>query len=222
MTRSVGDCGFSLVEMVISVAVVLTITGAMFQLLDPAQGVFEIEVERADMQQRMRASAESMFKDLVMAGSGGQTPPIAPFRRGAVGPDAIGTAFNDRVSVLYLPPDAGTESMVMTTYWMRTDKGTPQLMRYDGRETDLPVSDQISGLHVEYFDNAGSSIQLERFADGPWLPDAVSANRFDADLLAIRRVRVTLRVHASRTFLLAPIRDHTFGIDVSPRNLNLL
>ena len=34
------------------------------------------------------------------------------------------------------------------------------------------------------------------FADGPWCPDGVSANRYDADLLRIRLVRVILRVQA--------------------------
>jgi hypothetical protein len=208
------------VETIVSVAIVLAITGTMFQLLDPARGVFEIEIERADMQQRMRASAESLFKDLVMAGSGGQTPPVAPFRRGAVAPDPVGAAFTDRVSVLYLP-QAGASGTVLTTYWMRTDNGVPQLMRYDGQETDLPVSDRVSGLHLEYFDTAGSIIEIARFTDGPWYPDAVSANRFDVDLLAVRRVRATLRVHAGRTLLSTWLRDHTFSIDVAPRNLNL-
>src|SRR5262245_1036701 len=138
-----NHCGFSFVEMIVAVAVVVTIAGTMFQLLDPANGVFEIEVERADMQQRGRASAESLFKDLVMAGAGGQLPPIAPFRRGTVAADPVGTAFDDRVSVRYLPSDTTIDGLVLATYWTRTDQDVPQLMRYDGRETDLPVSDQI-------------------------------------------------------------------------------
>jgi hypothetical protein len=34
-------------------------------------------------------------------------------------------------------------------------------------------------------------------ADGPWCPDAASPNRFDADLLRVRRVRVSLRFEAA-------------------------
>lgn len=37
--------------------------------------------------------------------------------------------------------------------------------------------------------------------DGPWCPDAAAAPRFDADLLRIRKVRVTLRVEASSDWL---------------------
>jgi hypothetical protein len=34
--------------------------------------------------------------------------------------------------------------------------------------------------------------------DGPWCPDAAAANRYDADLLRVRAVRVTIRAEASR------------------------
>jgi hypothetical protein len=39
-------------------------------------------------------------------------------------------------------------------------------------------------------------LPLPAFADGPWCPDAASSNRYDADLLRIRLVRVTLRMQA--------------------------
>ena len=37
---------------------------------------------------------------------------------------------------------------------------------------------------------------LPIFTDGPWCPDDASPNRYDADLLRIRLVRITLRVQA--------------------------
>jgi hypothetical protein len=39
-------------------------------------------------------------------------------------------------------------------------------------------------------------LPLGVFTDGPWCPDGASPNRYDADLLRIRLVRVTLRVQA--------------------------
>jgi hypothetical protein len=73
--------------------------------------------------------------------------------------------------------------------------------------------------------------------DGPWCPDPAHGDRFDADLLRIRRVRVWLRVQASRSFR-GPagvlfmhagsaasatrfVPDQEIRFDVSPRNLNL-
>jgi hypothetical protein len=41
-----------------------------------------------------------------------------------------------------------------------------------------------------------ASLPLPIFADGPWCPDPISPNRYDADLLRIRLVRVTLRMQA--------------------------
>jgi hypothetical protein len=40
-------------------------------------------------------------------------------------------------------------------------------------------------------------LPIAQFGDGPWCPDASDPNRFDADLLRVRRVSVTVRVEAS-------------------------
>jgi type II secretory pathway pseudopilin PulG len=43
-----------------------------------------------------------------------------------------------------------------------------------------------------------------RLSDGPWCPDGVSANRYDADLFRIRRVDVTLRIESAIHWLRGP------------------
>jgi hypothetical protein len=74
-------------------------------------------------------------------------------------------------------------------------------------------------------------------ADGPWCPDASHAFRFDADLLRVRRVRVQVRLQASRPFrglagrlftnsgsASGPWRyvpDETITVDIAPRNINV-
>ena len=74
-------------------------------------------------------------------------------------------------------------------------------------------------------------------SDGPWCPDAGSAYRFDADLLRIRRIDLTLRVQASMArfrgtnpLLFATpgpavgpswlVPDQTVRLSVTPRNLH--
>ena len=213
--------GFSLIELVVSMAIMLAVTISMFGLVDSARTVFEIDLERADMQQRARVSMAALFRDLVMAGAGLQMPAIAPFRRGDENPDLPGSAFSDRISVRYVPPDAAAGGAVTITYALRDDTaGVLQLTKYDGRTTDLPVVDQLAGLRFEYFDASGQQIPIDRFTDGPWVPDGVTADRFDADLLAIRRVRALVRVRPARTFVGIPFADLDVRIDVSPRNLN--
>jgi len=75
-------------------------------------------------------------------------------------------------------------------------------------------------------------------SDGPWCPDGTSPNRFDADLLRVRSVRVTVRVQAALASLRGPasalflkggtaragdlyVPDLEVQFDVTPRNLNL-
>jgi prepilin-type N-terminal cleavage/methylation domain-containing protein len=58
--------------------------------------------------------------------------------------------------------------------------------------------------------------------DGPWCPDASAGNRFDADLLRIRRVRFVIRVQTPIKELRGrAVPDLEMQLDVTPRNLNL-
>lgn len=74
--------------------------------------------------------------------------------------------------------------------------------------------------------------------DGPWCPDAGVPGRFDADLLRIRKIVVTMRVQVASSALRGPagvlfsrggiskggerfVPDQEIRFDVAPRNLNL-
>ena len=54
VTTVIGERGFTLVELLISMVVMVGITGAIFALVDPARGTFRQQPEVADMQQRLR------------------------------------------------------------------------------------------------------------------------------------------------------------------------
>ena len=213
-----GAChGFSVIELVVSTAIMLAVMSGVFGLSQSARSVFEVDLERSDMHQRARVSMDALFRDVMMAGAGMQKPAIAPFRRGDSNADAPGSAFTDRISVRY----GAASGVVVITYALGVDQaGVPQLRRYDGHTTDLPVVDQVGGLSFEYFDITGQQIATGRFTDGPWVPDAVAADRYDADLDAIHRVRARVRVRPARTFVLA-FADLEVAIDVAPRNVNL-
>jgi Tfp pilus assembly protein PilW len=81
-------------------------------------------------------------------------------------------------------------------------------------------------------------LSVATLTDGPWCPDAVNPNRYDADLLRVRRVSVTLRVESAAASLRGPagrlfaragtapdghsfVPDQEVRFDVAPRNLNL-
>lgn len=80
-------------------------------------------------------------------------------------------------------------------------------------------------------------LSSSRLTDGPWCPDSDMANRYDADLLRVRKVRVTLRVQVGAKSLRGPtgtlfmrggtasggaryIPDQEISFEVTPRNLN--
>jgi type II secretory pathway pseudopilin PulG len=200
-------------------------------------------------------------------------------------------------------PGAQLVQVMVATYAVKTERstGVPQLRRYDGDQTDLPLVDHIVGLGLEYLgdprpptldatvtDQRGplttygprppplgaagegtgypagencvfkveAGLQVPRlpvlgggssglvvlppsmFADGPWCPGLTAANRYDADLLRIRQVRVFLRAEAGpdslrgrdpRLFLNPGtstnvqrwVHDQEIRFDMAPRNLNL-
>ena len=76
-----------------------------------------------------------------------------------------------------------------------------------------------------------------QLTDGPWCPDDTNPHRYDADLLRIRRIAVTIRLEAAASALRGPagvlfsrggtsriarrwVADQEVRIDVAPRNLN--
>jgi len=101
----------------------------------------------------------------------------------------------------------------------------------------------VDGRHetrLSTLGGSGSVVELPpaMLTDGPWCPDAGARNRFDADLLRIRRVRFTLRVQTAMASLRGPagllfthggvsraagrtVPDIEVSLDVTPRNLNL-
>jgi hypothetical protein len=97
-----------------------------------------------------------------------------------------------------------------------------------------------AGAQVSRLRNLGTGIVPIGEAiltDGPWCPDAGHAFRFDADLLRIRRVRVTVRLQAARPFrgltgtVFAKagnagdpwrfVPDETVSLELAPRNINV-
>ena len=109
-----AEAGFSLVEMMIATAMMVTVTAATFSLMNPSHGMFAAQPEVMDMQQRMRIGVDTLYKDLMMAGAGTYSgsmtgslgnyfAPILPYRIGNTTPDNPGSFFTDRVTLIYVP-----------------------------------------------------------------------------------------------------------------------
>ena len=112
-----SERGFTIVEMLIAMTIMLAVTGGVFTLLNPSRGIYETQPEVSDLQQRLRIGVDTMQKDLVMAGAGTYMgaaagaltnffAPVMPFRIGEIDSDqSKGIYYRpDTISVMYVPP----------------------------------------------------------------------------------------------------------------------
>lgn len=160
-----GERGFSLVELVVSTAIMLVVTAAVFGLVDPAQGVFRTQPEVADMQQRLRVGVDALREDLLMAGagtylggSGGSllnvVAPIMPIRFGRSGDNASGVYYRaDAITVMYVPQ---TTAQTRVTWQM---PATSSEIRVEGIKTGCPGIEACgfrTGMRAFIFDPSGA------------------------------------------------------------------
>jgi hypothetical protein len=131
--------------------------------------------------------------------------------------------------------------------WTTYGPAPPELLRristagYPAGENCTFFVDAISGKQTPRLSILGDPGRLvpltaAELTDGPWCPDEASADRWDADLLRIRKVRVNLRVEAALATLRGPagilfthggtsrsgrrwLPDQEVVFEVSPRNL---
>ncbi len=115
-SKKTFEAGFSLVEALVAITIVIVVVAAVTSLLNPARGVFRTQSEVADMQQRMRTGVDALTRDLLSAGAGSYSgaltgslaasfAPIMPFRR-ALDPalnDAPGVFRSNAITIVYVP-----------------------------------------------------------------------------------------------------------------------
>jgi type II secretory pathway pseudopilin PulG len=109
--------GFSILELLVAVALMLATAAAALALVTPGQAGFAAQLEMSDMQQRLRVASGALYQDLVMAGAGAHLgprrgplayyfAPVLPYRRGSAHDDSPGTFVTDALTVMYAPPGA--------------------------------------------------------------------------------------------------------------------
>jgi len=108
------DAGFSLTESLIAMALMLTVTGAIFSLVNPATMTSQAQPAVIDMQQRARVASDLLFRDLFMAGAGVYSgpatgaltrffAPIIPRKMGFQNADVYTVVRPDAINISYIP-----------------------------------------------------------------------------------------------------------------------
>ena len=120
-SAAAGQAGFSVIEMMISMGIMVAVTGAIFQMVSGGQSTFRTQPEVADVHQRLRIAADMIYKDLMAAGAGPISnflPAIRPGRYGALESDSELAYASDRITIVYVP-----HTRVQTT--LAVDMGGP-------------------------------------------------------------------------------------------------
>ena len=157
--------GFSLIELTIAMAVMLTVTASIFSLMNPAQGTFSAQPEVSDMQQRLRVATDTLSKDLVMTGGGAYQgsmggslgnyfASVLPRRVGSTNEDGPTVFKTDTITLIYVPP-----TIAQTTLAVHG----PSLNSAEigvNAEPGCPVGDDLcgfkTGMTVMMYDASGN------------------------------------------------------------------
>lgn len=161
-----GVAGFTLIELFISMAVLLLVLGSIFTIVDPSHGMSKTQPEVSDMQERMRVAADTLQKDLLMAGAGTYSgsisgalfnffPPILPRRSGTkfVGVDDELKFYDDRISIAYVPDTASQTSINEA---MPQPSSEIKVTQEPGCPVSHPLCGFAENMRVVIFDDTGS------------------------------------------------------------------
>jgi hypothetical protein len=164
-----SEAGYSLIELLIASAIMLTVTGAIFGLMNPSQGIADAQPQVADLQQRMRVAQETIFRELVMVGAGVyQGPetgslikyfaPLLPRRYGNINGDGPEVFRDDTITLTYIP---NTYSQTTISQQMPPNsselKVSPQPNCPKGQE----LCGFTKGMVVVIFDTSGNFDMFE-------------------------------------------------------------
>jgi pilin/secretion family protein with methylation motif len=160
--------GFTLMEMMVATAVMMAVTGAVFALMNPAQGTYQAQPEASDMQQRLRVGVDTLTKDIIMAGAGtymgsnagalyNYFAPLMPYRAGDLNPDPASGVYyrSDTISLMYVPP-----TPAQTTVIKAEGNNSQELLVTPMWNCGTDKHDQLCGFkenqHVLIYDTDGS------------------------------------------------------------------
>lgn len=162
-----SERGFTLMEMIVAMAIMVTITGAIFSMVDPSRAAYRIQPEVAELQQRLRVGTQFLAEDLIMAGAGSPagTPhvgtltnffaPIQPYRIGMIDSDPANGVFyrNDAVTIMFIPPHAPQTSLL-------DPMPQPSSELKVNAQPNCPVTDPLCGFkegqRIIIFDETGA------------------------------------------------------------------
>jgi prepilin-type N-terminal cleavage/methylation domain-containing protein len=233
--------GFTLVELLVAMAITLTIAAATLSLVGPAHDALQVQPETADLQQRARVGIDALQRDLLMAGAGMYAAgsvgplhqvlaPVMPYRAfGSSSDAATGVYFRpDAISLLFVPSTASQTRLAapMTT-------GALDIAIENSATCPAATASQVCGFaagdQLLVFDDASEwavfTVDRVDGGAGVTLKGTLPARRFDVDsnVTEVRAVMYSLKADpASGAFQLVradgfdpaqPVLDHLVKLE---------
>ena len=169
--------GFSLIELLVAVALSVIIMAAIYSTYYSQQKSFIVQEQLAAMQQNLRAAMFYMEREIRMAG-------CDPTRKAGAG---VTTA--DATSLRFTEDTDGDTVLVSITYSLYTDTDGIQKLGRDTGGGAIPVADNIEVIDFVYLDGASPPNVLN---------DPVTNNVLPANIPDIRAVQVTVVARTGR------------------------
>jgi hypothetical protein len=215
--------GFTIIEMLIATMVMMAVTGAVFTLLNPAQGINQTQPEVSDLQQRMRVGVDTLTKDLIMAGAGSYMgsgagalynyfAPIMPYRTGDVNPDPPNVFYrSDTLSLMYVPPTPAQTGVVKNL----GGDNSQELVVQPQYNCGLDKHDQLcgfeDGMRVLIYD-----------VDGSW--DSTTITTVQDEALHLQHSNKLSGAYDSGSAVLTEVAAHTYYLktDINTNTYQLM
>ena len=208
--------GFTVIELLVAMSILLGVTGTIFTLVNPSQGNYRVQPEAADMQQRLRVAADRLHNHMLMAGagmysgSGGGTltqffAPVLPYRVGKTDADpAAGVFFrDDAISLVYVPNTPSQATLAQTL-------GAPVTQVTVTVQPGCPDQDPVCGFDmgqtVLVFDETGAS-------------DVFQVTGVNGVALALQAHSPTLSKTYEAGAYIARVERHTYHLDSTANQL---
>jgi type II secretory pathway pseudopilin PulG len=216
MGRGGSESGFSLIEVLVSLAILMAAMAPIVYVTDSTQRLARSQADAADLQQRTRVAVEKLQRDLARAGAGpgrsawagplgSYLPPVVPARTGERSPDPPLTAAADRFTIFAVPEDG---------HHARLRVDMPDLSAAVPIDASTPGC-PTSGLCGFVPGSRALLVDADRAGAGH---DPFTVSATTADLLHARSFS---RAYASATSWVVPLLQRVYHFDRAGRRLML-
>jgi len=216
-----GEAGFSLAEILMATVISSVVLLALYLLYDVNQVTFVKGEQQADLQQNARIAVDRIVRELRLAGSERQAPPVIP----ASCATAIQSAEATRINFIANIHDNDRTERDEYTY--DNASNPPRLNRAQWTSAAGPgcnwsapsgvqsFAERVTALRFTYYDGNNVCLGGAAAPDCPAPPAAVPGG----SLGNIRRISVTITTQDAQTGSKA--QPFTLRAEVRPRNLGL-